>query len=263
MELRGGIMKSFTAKNGQVVGFESSPKWVRVMFGGEFIADSKRVHLLLPGGPPYYYFPKEDVKIHFLEHTDHTEHSSLLGEASFWNIKVGDRVAEDAAWNYSKPVSETFDLSGYISFRWNKMDAWFEEDEEVHVHPHDPHKRIDILESSRSVRVVVLGETVAETHYPMLLFETGLPTRYYLPKLNVRVELLEPTDKTTGCAYKGNAQYYSVRVGDRIARDIAWYYPYPTVEAAKIAGRIAFFNEHVDALYVDGEEQEKPKTPWS
>ena len=256
-------MKSFTAKKGRVVGFEPSPKWIRVLFGGEFIADSKRVHLLLPGGPPYYYFPKEDVRMDVLKKTAHTEYSSLLGEASFWTVGVGDKVAEDAAWSFPEPISETLDLSGYISFRWDKMDAWFEEGEEVHVHPHDPYKRIDILESSRHVRVVVLGETVADTHRPVLLFETGLPTRYYLPKLDVRMELLEPSDKKTGCAYKGEAQYYSVRVGGKLARDIAWYYPYPAVEAAKIAGRIAFFNEHVDALYVDGEEQEKPKTPWS
>ncbi len=256
-------MKSFAARNGEPIGFEMSPKWVRVMFGGEFIADSKRVYLLLRGGPPHYYFPKEDVKLHFLEQSAHTEHSPLLGEASFWVVKVGDRVAEDAAWSYLEPVSEMLDLSDYISFQWNKMDVWFEEGEEVHIHPHDPYKRIDILESSRHVRVVVLGETIAETHHPTLLFETGLPTRYYLSKLDVHMDWLVPSDKTTGCAYKGRAQYYSVRIGDKIARDIAWYYPYPMLEATKIAGRIAFFNERVEALYVDGEEQEKPKTPWS
>jgi uncharacterized protein (DUF427 family) len=256
-------MKSLTAKNGQIVRFEPSPKWVRVMFGGEFIADSKRVHLLLPGGPPYYHFPKEDVKLHFLEQSTHTEHSPLLGKASFWTVKVGDKVAEDAAWSYPEPISETLDLSNYISFQWDKMDAWFEESEEVHVHPHDPYKRIDILESSRHVRVVVLGETVAETHHPMLLFETGLPTRYYFPKLNVRMDLLIPSDKVTGCAYKGKAQYYSVKVGDKIVPDIAWYYTYPTLEASKIAGMICFFNERVNSLYVDGMEQPKPKTPWS
>jgi uncharacterized protein (DUF427 family) len=191
------------------------------------------------------------------------EHSPDLGDASYWTAEVRERIAENAAWTYPKRISDTFDLSGYVAFVWDKMDAWFEEDEEVYVHPHDPHKRIDILESTRHVQVVVLGETVADTHRPMLLFETGLPTRYYFPKLDVRAGLLEDSDKTTGCAYKGKARYYSVKVGDRIARNIAWYYPYPAAEAVKIAGRIAFFNEHVDALYVDGEEQAKPKTYWS
>ncbi len=143
------------------------------------------------------------------------------------------------------------------------MDAWYEEDEEIYVHPHDPYKRIDILESSRHVEVVVLGEKVADTRRPILLFETGLPVRYYFPRLDVRIDLLIDSDKTTGCAYKGKAQYYSVKVGDQIAQDIAWYYQYPGIEAIKVRARIAFFNERVDALYVDGEKQEKPETVWS
>lgn len=256
-------MEMVLVENKTQIGFEPSPKWVRILFGGQFIADSRRARLLLPGGPPYYYFPREDVRMNLLEPTDHSEQTPLLGKASFWTVKIGEHVAQNAVWTYPQPVSEALDLSAYVTFDWDKMDAWFEEDEEVYVHPHDPHKRIDILQSTRHVRVVVLGETVADTHRPMLLFETGLPTRYYFPKLDVCVGLLENSNTTTGCAYKGKARYYSVKVGDRIARDIAWYYPYPTAEAAKIAGRIAFFNEHVDAIYVDGEEQEKPKTHWS
>ncbi len=245
------------------IGFEPSSRWVRVLFGSQFIADSKHTRLLLPGGPPYYYFPREDVRMDLLEPTDHSEQTSLLGKASFYTVKVGKYIAQNAAWTYTQPAAESIDLSAYVTFDWDKMDGWFEEDEEIYVHPHDPHKRIDILQSTRHVQVMVLGKTVADTHKPMLLFETGLPTRYYFPKLDVCLGLLEDSDKTTGCAYKGKARYYSVKVGDRIARNIAWYYPYPAAEAVKIAGRIAFFNEHVDALYVDGEEQAKPKTYWS
>jgi uncharacterized protein (DUF427 family) len=104
---------------------------------------------------------------------------------------------------------------------------------------------------------------VADTYKPVLLFETGMPTRYYFPKLDVRMDLLNSSDKATVCAYKGKAKYYSVKIGDSVVRDIAWYYSYPSMEALKIRGRIAFFNEHVDALYVDGEKQKKPETPWS
>ncbi len=143
------------------------------------------------------------------------------------------------------------------------MDAWFEEAEPIYVHPHDPHKRIDILQSTRQVVVIIGGETVAESHNPVLLFETGLPTRYYLPRLDVRMDLLVPSDKVTGCAYKGKAQYYSVKVGNKVIPDIAWYYTYPAAEAFGIAGMICFFNEKVDALYVDDVKQPKPKTPWS
>lgn len=245
------------------IGFEPSPKWVRVMFNGQFVADSKRAFLLLPGGPPYYYFPKADVRMDLLKPAAHREKTPLLGEASFWTVKVGERLAPNAAWSYPQPLSESIDLSDFVTFDWDKMDAWFEEDEEVYVHPHDPHKRIDILESTRHVRVVVLGETVAETNKPILLFETGLPTRYYFPKLDVRQDLLIGSEKITGCAYKGKARYYSLKVGDKTAKDIAWYYPYPENEAIKIRGRIAFFNEQVDALFVDEEEEEKPISPWS
>lgn len=229
------------------------------MFGGQFVADSKSVYLLFPGGPPYYYFPREDVRMDLLEASNHTEHSPDLGDASYWTVKVGEKTAARAAWSYSKPISDTFNLSDYVAFVWDKMDAWFEEAEPVYVHPHDPHKRIDILPSTRHVVVIVGGETVAESHNPILLFETGLPTRYYLPRLDVRMDLLVPSDKVTGCAYKGKAQYYSVEVADKVFPDIAWYYTYPAAEAARIAGMLCFFNERVDALYVDGLEQPKPK----
>ncbi len=243
--------------------FEPSPKWVRVMFGGAFIADSKRVYLLFPGGPPYYYFPREDVRMDLLQPTGYTLHDPNLGDARYWTVKVGDNTAENAAWSYTNPASDSLNISEFIAFQWDKMDAWFEEAEEVFIHPHDPYHRIDILQSTRHVLVVVGGETIAESYNPVLLFETGLPTRYYLPKLDVRMDLLQPSDTVTGCAYKGKSQYYSAKIGNKTTPDIAWYYTYPTSDTAKIAGKICFFNERVDALYVDGIEQPKPKTPWS
>ncbi len=252
-------------EDGREICFEPSPKWVRVMFGGQFIADSKRVYLLRPGGPPYphYYFPREDVGMEFLQAGDYREKAPDLGEAVYWTVKAGDKTAEKAAWSYPEPVSPNLDLSGYISFKWDQMDAWFEEAEQVYVHAHDPYKRIDILPSTRHVVVVVGGEKVAESHNPLLLFETGLPTRYYLPRLDVCADLLVPSDKITGCAYKGQAEYFSLEVAGKRFQDIAWYYTYPAAEAARIAGMVCFFNERVDALYVDGQEQPKPQTLWS
>ena len=142
------------------------------------------------------------------------------------------------------------------------MDAWYEEDDEVYVHPRDPYKRIDVLHSSRHVRVVIAGETVAETRRPCLLFETGLPTRYYVPREDVRMDLLEPTELTTRCPYKGMASYWSVRVGDYVAENGVWSYSDPIPECAKIKDRLCFYNERVD-LYVDGELQSRPQTMWS
>jgi uncharacterized protein (DUF427 family) len=133
----------------------------------------------------------------------------------------------------------------------------------VYVHPRDPYKRVDVLHSSRHVRVIVAGELVAETRRPSLLFETGLPTRYYIPRADVRMDLLVPTETETRCPYKGLATYYAVHIGPTVVRDIAWYYRHPIPECSKIENLVCFFNERVDALYVDGELQPKPRTLWS
>jgi uncharacterized protein (DUF427 family) len=135
------------------------------------------------------------------------------------------------------------------------MDAWFEEDEEVFTHARDPYTRVDILASSRHVRVEVGGLTIAETTQPTLLFETGLPTRYYVPKPHVRMDLLTPTETATHCPYKGQAAYWSVRIGDELVPDIAWSYPTPLPESQKIAGLVCFYPDKVD-LYVDGIKQD-------
>lgn len=191
-----------------------SPKWVRVYFGRKLIADSRHVILLRQSDHELiYYFPKEDVHVEYLEKSSFTTQSPFLGLASYWNVRVGDQLAENAAWSYLQPFPGGPNLEGFFAFDWAKMEAWFEEDEEVFVHPRDPFHRIDVIHSSRHIRVVVGGETVAETHRPVLLFETGLPTRYYLPMLDVRMDLLVPSDTHTGCPYKGTASYYSLEVG--------------------------------------------------
>ena len=146
------------------------------------------------------------------------------------------------------PIEE---LRSLIRFDWAAMDAWFEEDEQVFTHARDPYTRVDILASSRHVRVEVDGVTIAESTSPRLLFETGLPVRYYLPKPHVRMGLLAPTDTVTHCPYKGKAEYWSVRTGDDVHEDLAWSYPAPFPESQKIAGLIAFYNDKVD-IYVDG-----------
>ena len=243
---------------------EPSPKWVRVLAGGETIVDTKRALLLRETGhTPVYYLPMDDVRMEFLEPTDRSSHCPYKGDATYWTLKVGDKVEENAVWSYPVPLdAEAPDLSGHVAFYWNKFDAWYEENEQVYVHARDPYKRIDILPSTRHVSVAINGETVADTHAPTLLFETGLPVRYYIPVLDVRQDLLTPTEKQTACPYKGQAAYYSVRGGGELLDDVAWYYRYPIAEAHGIAGMVAFFNELTD-ITVDGELQERPKTKWS
>ena len=240
---------------------EDGPKRVRAYLGGELIADTTRPKLVweIPYYPAYY-FPRDDVRMELLTPSGHTRHSTSRGDAHLFTVKGGNREAEDAAWHY--PESPVEELHGLIRFDWDAMDGWFEEDEEVFVHPHDPYSRIDILHSSRHVQVEVNGVTVADTHQPTLLFETGLPARYYFPKLDVRLDLLTPTDTTSGCAYKGFARYWSVEAGGETFEDLAWSYRTPLPESVKIAGLVAFFNEKVD-LIIDGERRERPRTPFS
>lgn len=134
----------------------------------------------------------------------------------------------------------------YVRFDWAAIDNWFEEDEEVYVHARNPYTRIDILASSRHVRVERDGVVLADSVHTRALFETGLVVRWYFPKVDVRMELLEPTDTITQCPYKGQAEYWSARIGDRLVPDLAWSYPSPLPESQKIAGLVAFYNERVD-----------------
>lgn len=248
-----------------VVRFEPCPRRVRTYLGGAAVADSTRVLTMFETGHlPVYYFPLEDLEREFLVETSHSTHCPFKGDATYYSLKVAGREAENAVWHYRNPIEGApEELASHVAFYWNKMDAWFEEDDEVFVHARDPYKRIDALHSSRHVRVEFAGVTVADTRRPVLLFETGLPTRYYIPPSDVRRELLVPSSTTTRCPYKGEANYHSVRVGEALYEDAAWYYRYPIPECPKIEGLICFYNERVDALYVDDVLQERPVTPWS
>jgi uncharacterized protein (DUF427 family) len=241
---------------------EPYPRRVRAFLEGVAVVDSTRTLLLLEARHlPVYYFPAEDVRTDLLEPTDKSTHCPHKGDASYWSVRVGDRVARNAVWSYQDPLPGREDIKGHIAFYWRQMDTWLEEDDEVFVHPRDPYHRVDVLNSSRHVRVAVAGQTVAETRRPRLLFETSLPTRYYIPKADVRMDLLEPTDRETQCPYKGRARYWSVRAGGAV-EDIAWSYPFPIPECPKVENLVAFFNERAD-IWVDGELQPRPETPWS
>ena len=244
--------------------WEESQRRVQVFFADLTIADSKHVMLLLEYGRlPVYYFPLEDVRQDLLEATDHHTHSPLKGEASYWTIRVGDRVMPDAVWGYLSPLPSGPHVKGYVAFYWNMMDAWYEEEEQVYAHARDPYKRVDILPSSRHVRVVLGGETIADTHSPRLVLETGGPLRYYLPEQDVRVEWLQASGTTTRCPYKGEASYWSARIGGKDFRDIVWSFREPLPACSPLDGLLCFFTERVDAIYVDDELVPKPITPWS
>jgi uncharacterized protein (DUF427 family) len=235
---------------------ERGQKRVRAYLGGELVADTIGPVLVWEGPHyPTYYFPVGDVRTDLLEREHELVHSPSRGDASVFTVTAGGHRAAGAALRYEdSPIEELREL---IRLEWGAMDSWFEEDEEVFTHPRDPHTRVDILASSRHLRVALDGVTLAESPSPRLLFETGLPVRYYVPKTHVRMELLESSETITHCPYKGQAQTWSVRIGEKLHENLAWSYPTPLPESQKIAGLIAFYNEKVD-LEVDGVRQERP-----
>jgi uncharacterized protein (DUF427 family) len=160
---------------------------------------------------------------------------------------------ENAAWRCPEAIIQGRSLADYVAFDWNAMDGWFEEDEEVFVHPRDPYTRIDVLQGSQRVQVVCLGIMVADSRRPQLLFETGLPTRYYLPMPDVRMDLLLPSETRTQCPYKGQAHYYHLNNGNAVVEDLFWSYRFPTLAMARIAGMLSFLPERAESVSIDGE----------
>ena len=259
-----GKSPGYTKQPGYMVDFIASPKRVRVMIDGETIADS--IHMMLMRETrhlPVYYFPLENVRMDLMRRTDYTTHCPFKGEASYWTLALCNREIENVMWSYETPYDDKPELVGYGAFYWERIDKWYEEDEEIFVHPRDPHKRVDTVPSSRLVRVALGGEVVAESNRAHYLFETNIPTRYYIPKDDVRMALMRQTDSQTRCPYKGIASYWSAVIGGETFEDIAWSYPDPVPECPRIKDLMCFYNERVGAIHVDGSEVERTTTRWS
>lgn len=229
---------------------EHGPKRIRAYLGGELVADTARP-LLVWEKPQYpaYYIPIDDVRMKLFTADGGVVHSPSRGDGHTFTVTAGGKKVVGAALRYEQSPFE--DLRDAIRLDWSAMDAWFEEDEQVFTHPRDPYTRVDVVPSSRHVRVELDGVTIAETGKPTLIFETGLPTRYYVPKTHVRMDLLTPTETVTHCPYKGDAEYWSLQIGGQVLPDVAWSYRTPLPESQKAAGLLSFYPERVD-VYVDG-----------
>ena len=244
---------------------ETGQKRIRVYLSGDLVADTY-APLLVWENPnfPTYYIPAADILADLVPAGESGRHPGL-GEAEILHVKSAAATAEGAARRYPEsPVGQVRDA---VRLAWDAMSEWLEEDEPVYVHARDPHKRVDILASSRHVRIELDGATVAESRQPRILFETGLPARYYLPLTDVRIDLLRPSDRSSRCPYKGTAAYWSVdttpaAAAGRVHTDVVWIYRAPLPESQKIAGLACFYNERV-SIYLDGELQPRPKSPFS
>ncbi len=242
---------------------EPSPRWVRGELDGEMLVDSRQVLLVIPDHrPPTYYFPKKDIRMARMAASDRVAHFPILGEAHFWNLPRDNGAIENAGFEHSALPDILSPLRDHVAFKWQALDHWYEEDEKVFVHPRNPYTRVDAIQSSRHVRIEVDDQTVADSRRPVLLFETGLPTRYYLPKDDVQMVRLQPTDTHTSCPYKGTASYWSLNLNAKVYPDLVWGYPNPLPESGKIKDMVCFYNEKVN-IYVDDELQPRPQTAWS
>jgi uncharacterized protein (DUF427 family) len=209
-------------------------RWIRGVRAGATLVDSRRALLVWEPGKkvPIYAFPREDVA-----------------------VRAADERTSSRLRSFDDP-----DLAGYATLPWDAVEHWYEEEEEVFVHPRDPFVRVDALRSSRHVRVERDGRRLAESDAPVLVFETGLPTRYYLPEGDVDASLLEDSELQTGCPYKGFASYRNVVLDGRTHPNLFWYYQDPFPEASDVKAHLAPYSERVD-LIVDGELQERPRGP--
>ncbi|WP_327435446.1 DUF427 domain-containing protein [Streptomyces sp. NBC_01201] len=229
---------------------EPVPRRIRGTIGGSTVFDTRRA-LYVWEWPPYPQFsiPVEDLAEGVLTDDGHTEERGA-GPARRHTLRAGSEVREGAAWVWVDGAPSA--LLGTVRFEWEALDSWFEEDEPVFVHPRSPYSRVDALRSSSSVRVELDGAVLAEAPGCVKLFETGLPTRYYLDLTHVDRARLRHSDTVTRCPYKGTtSSYWSFDSAIATHEDIAWAYDFPTAHVNRIAGLVAFYDERVD-LYVDG-----------
>jgi uncharacterized protein (DUF427 family) len=237
---------------------EDVPRRVRVLLGGDVVADSEHVRLLHPPGrTPTYLFPEAHVRTDCFDPSERRQSDPGMGERTYWAVHAGGQVAHDAAYSWQRPPQSAAAIARLIAFDWESLTV-FEEDEEVFVHPRDPYTRIDVLRSSRTVRVTVDDVLVAVSSRPRMLLESGLPVRWYLPPEDVRTDLLEPSHTITRCPYKGIAHYWSLRLGDRYDKDLVWAYPKPFHDAAAVRGLLCFPQERVGIAITSDERAGAP-----
>jgi uncharacterized protein (DUF427 family) len=235
---------------------EPAPRRVRGFVGHKLVFDTTSARYVweVPYYPQYY-IPLAEVRAELLRDEGHAQ------KVQFGPSRTFSLIADGQTYEAAARVFDDGDgpVAGLVRFEWDHLN-WFEEDEPIWGHPRNPYVRVDALRSHRHVTVELDGVMLADTHSPVLLFETGLPTRYYIDRTDVAFEHLEPSSTETLCPYKGvTTGYWSVRAGDTLEPDLAWTYHYPLPSVAAITGMVAFYNEKLD-ISVDGVRLERPQT---
>ena len=237
---------------------EPVPRRIRAYLAGVLVVDTVRASYVWEWvNYPQYYIPADDVLAGALV-DEGVVKQSRRGAVRMQGVRAGEEHrAKGARLVTDSPIPE---LNGTVRFDWAALDSWFEEDEQVFVHPRNPYVRVDALRSRRPVRIELDRLVLAESASPVMVFETGLPTRYYVPRTDVAFEHLTPSATVTECPYKGTTTaYWSVVAGGTVRTDLAWSYDFPTRQLSPVAGLVAFYNEKVD-IGLDGVRLPRPET---
>lgn len=254
--------QGFGPFTGETVVAEAFPKRVRARWQAEWILDTVDALLAWVRPPtPEYAIPVDDVGEQ-VQPTGTVSQHERLGTVEDVKLSAGSQVSNTAGKCILEPPASAPALEDHAVLKWDAVDAWFVEDERQPVHPRDPYRRIDVHETSRKIRIEAEGKCLAESRRAVALFETGLPTRFYLPEVDVSTQHLEPSSTVTRCAYKGQARHFHANTGTVRVEDAAWSYPSPEPGFGILQDRICFYDERVTTL-VDGEELPTPQTPWS
>jgi uncharacterized protein (DUF427 family) len=240
---------------------EPVPRRIRAMLGGHFVLDTTAARYLWEwSNYPQYYIPLADIDSRYLLDENRTQRLRR-GTARTFGLQVGGQARPSSVRVFGDDALAG--LAGLARIDWAALDGWYEEDEQVFVHPRDPYTRVDALRSTRAIRVELDGVVLAESSSPVLVFETGLPTRYYLSRTDLNYEHLIASDTQSECPYKGvTSGYWSVQTPVGHYSDLAWAYDFPTRQLLPIAGLVAFYNEKLD-IYVDGELEPRPTSHFS
>jgi uncharacterized protein (DUF427 family) len=251
--------------------YEPRPQRIRIHLDGQPVADTTDAYLVWEPRRvvPLYAVPWHDFSADLERHEPFPldldalprvlppgRFSSHTAPGREVTMTVGDRRITGAAFAPDDPELDDRVIVDFGAFEW------LEEEEPVIGHPHDPFKRIDVLPSSRHIQVTLDGVVLADTKRPMMLLETYLPVRWYIPRDDVRLDLLTPSSTDTICAYKGHASYWSYEPAGDPGKDLAWTYVDPLHDALRVKDLVCFYSERSD-LTVDGEPVERPQTFWS
>jgi len=236
---------------------------VRILYEGRCVADTDRSLLLIESYAPDIYIPFEDIDMNLLERTDTTTHCHAKGEASYWTIRVGDTIATDAMWAYESPLQSFSKMAGYAAFKFNQVETYVNR-QLVRGHVRDPNKIIRTEPKVAHLQMELGGKIVVDSKSWVMLYETGLPARHYVPVSDVKAEFLVPSARQTVCTYKGEAVYHNIQVADTLRKNVVWSYPDPwldfSTDVRHIKGLFGLYRSAFDRVLVGGELLEHDET---